>query len=187
MIKVIRNRIDDNSWFNYILKDNEKEVDIIYMDNGDLYFCSNGYGNSQEAEFVITKENMTIYSLFNELFNEFKNTKIFKSNDYHDLFKDNTITWISDESVSDDINSADALRIIKGNDYYKLKFTYYEDEYPFIRSIRIRNSRSRYFPFNSIMMNFFIKLQDYNPDYHQIHIEEYLSYKKLILNKTTFK
>ena len=66
------------------------------------------------------------------------------------------------------------MTISNEGEYYKLKFTYYEDLYPHLRSIRIRNARSRYKPFNALMMDFFNNLQKYDPDYHQIHIEEYL-------------
>ena len=51
-------------------------------------------------------------------------------------------------------------------------------------SIRFRNSGSRYNPFNIIFMKMFNKLQEYNPEYHQIHIEELEYQKKLTLKKS---
>ena len=66
------------------------------------------------------------------------------------------------------------MTISKEVDSYKISFTYYEDEYPHVRSIRIRNARSRYKPFNVLMMDFFNNLQNYDPNFHQIHIEECL-------------
>jgi hypothetical protein len=170
-----------------------------------MYFGTKSFKRSQKAEFYITKENIIIYNLFDDLFNNCKNAKVyfvdefdlqfcdteeqiqFKYDEYNEwnnhlkqsfvykkLVSDNTITWISDDSLSFDDKTGDGLKIIKEDNQYKLKFTYYEDEFPHVRSIRIRNSGSRYYPFNIIMMNFFNKLQEYNPKYHQIHIEEYL-------------
>lgn len=76
--------------------------------------------------------------------------------------------WISDDSISFDIKSSNHLKIVKENNRFKLKFTYFEDN-----DIRICNSGSRYTPFNIIMMRFFNKLQEYDPEYHQIDLEEY--------------
>ena len=45
--------------------------------------------------------------------------------------------------------------------------------------VRFRNSGSSYDPFNIPFMKFFNKLQEYDPEYHQIHIEEVILQKKL--------
>ena len=50
-------------------------------------------------------------------------------------------------------------------------------------SIRFRNSGSLYDPFNMIFMRMFNKLQNYDPEYHQIHFEEINYAKKLSLKK----
>lgn len=205
MVTIRRNKTGNNSWYDYYLYDGKNELRIIFGANGDLYFCSKRFDKNQEAKFYITKENMLIYNLFDELYNNFKTAEIFhidefqlqscnskeeikekyeqakqwnqelkQSSIYKKVFNNKTIPWISDDSVSFDIVSADALRITKEDNQYKLKFTYYENQFPHVRSIRIRNSGSRYDPFNIIMMKFFNKLQEYNPEYHQIHIEECL-------------
>ena len=49
--------------------------------------------------------------------------------------------------------------------------------------IRFRNSGSTYTPFNNVFMGMFNQLQEYDPNYHQIHIEEYLYQKKLVKKK----
>ena len=49
--------------------------------------------------------------------------------------------------------------------------------------IRFRNSGSTYDPFNIIFMRMFNKLQEYIPEYHQIHIEEMNYSKKRTLKK----
>ena len=48
--------------------------------------------------------------------------------------------------------------------------------------VRFRNSGSTYDPYNIIFMRMFQKLQEYIPEYHQIHLEE-LEYQKRLLRK----
>lgn len=191
----------EGEYYDYYFKDKDKEMGIVFRGNGDLYFGSKSFSKDQEAEFYITKENIIIFNLFEELFDNFKNAKIYvinnqesytstKETEYNTwnqclknsiihkkILDENTITWISDDSISFEYPTADALKIIKEENQFHLKFTYYENEFPHVRSIRIRNSGSRYLPFNIIMMNFFNKLQEYNPENHQMHIEEYLYLK----------
>lgn len=206
MLKVSREKMQksnyDYNYYNYYFISGNKRLSIFFCDDGDLYFFP--FDRSQETEFEITKENMTVYNLFSKLFESFEKCEVFKATEnnllqYHDeteknakliqnnelnqklkigytykkIYDGQKITWISDDSVSFDYQTADAMTIIKETYCYKLKFTYYESEFPYIRSIRIRNARSRYKPFNMLMMDFFNSLQEYNPDFHQIHIEEY--------------
>ena len=196
-----KNYNPEGEYYDYYFKDGNQELSIVFRGNGDLYFCSKAFTKEQEAEFYITKENMIIYNIFEELFDNFYNAKIYilsneeshnftKETEYNtwnkylknstlhkNIINKNTLTWISDNSISFNYETADSLRVIKEENSFHLKFTYYENEFPYLRSIRIRNSGSRYLPFNVIMMNFFNKLQEYNPDEHQMHIEEYLYLK----------
>lgn len=100
------------------------------------------------------------------------------------LFINNSIVWRSDESSFDDANilkiseiDEDALKVsfIKGHD----KDLY--DPY----NVRIRNSGSRYKPYNATFMNMYNELNelDLDEDNHQVHMEEYLYQKKLALTK----
>ena len=50
-------------------------------------------------------------------------------------------------------------------------------------SIRFRNSGSKYKPFNICFMRLFNNLQNYDPDYHQITIEEYNYKRKILINE----
>lgn len=208
--------------YDFYLTNENSILRIFFGGNGDLYFGSNMFKQSIEDEFLITKENIILYNLFDNLYKDFKEAKVYKIDDfelqfyktkeeiqskydeynewnnklkasymYQKLFyNENSITWISDDSISFDENKSNTLKIIKEENKYKLKFTYYEKGFSYVRSIRIRNSRSRYNPFNIVMMNFFNELQKYDPNYHQIHIEEYLynrSIKKLTKQKTISK
>ena len=215
MINIYRSKIYNSTWYNYYFNDGVNYLKIIFGGNGDLYFGTR-FEKNKEFEFLITKENFYIYNLFDELFINLKEAKVYevyeskfyntpkeeyiKINEWNQKIKnsymyqklfhsEDVLTWISDDSVSFNIENADTLRIIKENDRYKLKFTYYENEFPHVRTIRIRNSGSRYSPFNIIMMKFFNKLQEYDPNYHQIHIEEYLynrNVKKLKKTSNSF-
>ncbi len=212
---IVRTQCDNNAWYDYYLNNGSNQLKIVFLGNGDLYFCSRFGTRSKEAEFYITKENMILYNLFDELYNDIVDANVLHVDEfdlqfcndeeeikekyervnrwneelktdfaYENLVRGDMITWISDDSLSFDIDTADSLRIIKEDEQYKLKFTYYEDEFPHARSIRIRNSGSRYKPFNMVMMKFFNKLQEYDPEYHQIHIEEYLYNKNKVKELT---
>ena len=38
MLDIKRNKINGNSWYNYFFKENDNELKIFFMGNGDLYF-----------------------------------------------------------------------------------------------------------------------------------------------------
>lgn len=160
---------------------------------------------SKPLEFIITKDNMEVYSLFHKLYNDvinrefasdeekkldeemqdldiFEYTDDFKeymdknSNDvYKLLVNDGVISWHSDELCYD---AANIVNIEMVGDDIKLTFVeqIMNDGYSFPGeiSIRFRNSGSTYDPFNQIFMNHFNALNVIDPEYHQIHIEEYV-------------
>lgn len=114
------------------------------------------------------------------------NEKHKKYDRYKLLFEDGIICWHSDEHIFED---ADRVKIYRLNDEIILEFSrppVKENEYiyrmPGRTGVRFRNSGSTYDPYNIIFMRMFQKLQEYNPEYHQIHIEE-LEYQKRLLRK----
>ena len=105
---------------------------------------------------------------------------------YKLLFQDGIICWHSDEHIFED---ADRVKIYRLNDEIILEFSRppvkrEERIYrmPGTTGVRFRNSGSTYDPYNIIFMRMFQKLQDYVPEYHQMHIEE-LEYQKRLLRK----
>ena len=206
-----------NEIYNYEFLKEDNKLDILFCGNLDLYFII--YGKNIN-EFTITKENMTIYNLFDNLYNDIENINIYDEehipiyieteeeqneylkerkdeyrlhnrSNYNELFnKENkTITWYSDETAKEVSNY---LKIIKEDEDFKLEFYTrpYIEEYDrdfnskYSITIRFRNSGSRYKPFNACFMRLFNNLQKYDPDYHQITIEEYNQrVKKLKLDK----
>ncbi len=203
-MKVLRTKTEnDLGYYSYYLINDDKKLGIIFCDNGDLYFTPFEQGSEIEFDitkeniiiynlfadllksfketivFQVTEFNLTqcnsleeqkkLYTKIQEENQKLKNTEIYKK-----VFSNDKIIWISDDSISFDYKNANAMIISNEGEYFKLKFTYYERDLPYIRSIRIRTARSRYKPFNLLMMDFFNNLQNYNPDFHQIDIEEYL-------------
>ena len=105
---------------------------------------------------------------------------------YKLLFEDGVICWHSDEHIFED---ADRVKIYRLNDEIILEFSrppVKKEEHiyrmPGTTGVRFRNSGSTYDPYNVIFMRMFQRLQEYNPEYHQIHIEE-LEYQKRLLRK----
>ena len=83
------------------------------------------------------------------------------------------------------MDEASRFVLAPNDDYYIL--TFYKSKNYLFQSygVRIRNSGSRYNHFNVPFMRMYHRLceYDYESNYHQIHMEEYLYQKKLIKKK----
>ena len=174
------------------IKTNEGVFVILFAPNGDLYWQYKSeisvLEDKDKQELVITKENYFIYELFYKLYESIKNNKVFYDNkNYFEekqnkLFKNNAIEWYSDE-LPIDITSK--LTITKEEEVFKVIFEKSkktQDGIFITYSIRFRNGGSRYAPFNINFMEMYNELKEYDLNYHQIHIEEYL-YKQKLLKK----
>ena len=132
--------------------------------------------------------------MFDKAYNRFINSKYnnSKKNDFldyssaHDFYQlvddDNNINWISDDGP-DDIE--DRLVMSKEDDCYKLKFIRNDKSMDFGFknkhgiTVRIRNSGSRYNPFNCVFMRMYQELQNIDPNFRQMHFEDIKYIKKL--------
>ena len=87
------------------------------------------------------------------------------------------ISWYDDNYAYGEGN---VLKIYPIDDSYVFEFVSGQsiDDFGTI-SIRFRNSGSTYKPFNIVFMDFYQKILDYDSNYHQIHIEEYLYSQKV--------
>lgn len=197
-IKKYKNEMDS---YDFELIEGNKTLRISFGGTLDLYM-SLGDGRKFDdtknvsVSFDITKGDYEIYSLFDNLYNDVITGNIYGDNkrklsddDYllmeaYNLLVDNdkNINWISDNSEPE---IEDRLRISKkDDDTYTL--TFYRNDKPMdfgfksstCISVRFRNSGSKYVPFNCIFMRLYNHLQDVDPDYHQIHIEEYQYQKR---------
>ena len=195
--------------YNYELRDNDKSMILSFQGNLDFYMSAISFKDNRykKISFTITKENYAIYSLFDELFRDIEECNIFSvdetrlefmddedeikeyyeriermNNDlktysaYKRLFKRNLITWKSDDR---DYGEPDFIKIYRGEDAFYITFVRQSEELHMGTVVRFRNSGSSYDPFNIPFMKFFNKLQEYDPEYHQIHIEEVILQKKL--------
>lgn len=237
-MEVTKELVEREECYNFYIKEGNQVLKIIFGGNLDLYWILYNYSKldlSKEElkklyfqeikyNFTITKENYFIYSLFEELYNDIKESRIFipfqnKSNEenideesdfdfmnymteekanilnetykkraaYQLLFDNETIEWHSDDDTYD---RSDRVVIKKIDDTFLLEFirpavsqTNFIHRIPGSISIRFRNSGSTYDPYNIIFMRMFNKLQEYDPEYHQIHLEELPYQKRLTLIK----
>lgn len=178
----------------FVIKTDNGSFEILFAPNGDLYWRylseKNILNDKQKQELTITKENYVVYELFYKLYESIKNNKVFYDDeDYFEvnerenkLFKNNMIEWYSDE-LPIDITSK--LTIRKENETFKVIFQKSkksQDGISLTYTIRFRNSGSKYEPFNISFMHMYNELKEYDPNCHQMHIEEYL-YKQKILKK----
>jgi len=179
---------DEKGYYEYIIKTDEGKFKILFGGNLDLYWTCNEKEDDSDQIFYITKENYYLYSLFDNLYHNIKNNKIyydkencFKSEE-NKLFKDGKIDWYSDEFYEE---IASRLVIEKIDERFKITFIKSKKDLDGIfrtYAVRFRNSGSRYKPFNACFMYMYNKLKEYDSDYHQIHMEEYL-YKQKVLKK----
>lgn len=176
-----------------ILESPQKETFIITKENYYIYsLFEKLIEEIKEAKIFLQQEDdyFADYEDFSETSEERcnrKNNELKSYFRYKLLYNEGIICWHSDESTYED---ATRVKIYKLNDDIILDFSrppVKREEWIYHisgrMSIRFRNSGSTYDPFNVIFMRMFHKLQDYNPDYHQIHIEEIEYQKKLTRTK----
>lgn len=178
----------------FVIKTIEGSFEILFAPNGDLYWKylseKNVLEDKEEQELTITKENYLIYKLFYNLYESIKNNKIYYGEENYlevkerenKIFKNDIIEWYSDELP---IEITSKLTIKKEEETFKVIFEKSkksQDGIFITYSIRFRNSGSRYDPFNICFMRMYNELKEYDLNYHQIHIEEYL-YKQKTLKK----
>ena len=70
-------------------KELDKQFDVSFSGNGDLYWTICSENVNDDNNFIITKENYEVYRLFEELFDDIENIKI--SKDTKASFKKNFI------------------------------------------------------------------------------------------------
>lgn len=111
------------------------------------------------------------------------NEDLKKSERYRKLYDGENIRWHSDDDYYDD---ADRVMITELEDSILLEFYRPQNtiktlgfRMPGTITIRFRNSGSTYDPLNIVFMKMYRQLQEYNPDCHQIHIEE-IEYQKTL-------
>lgn len=112
------------------------------------------------------------------------NEELKTSERYRKLYDGENIRWHSDE---DYYEVADRVMITELEDsilleFYRPKTTFGTIGFrmPGTVTIRFRNSGSTYDPLNIVFMKMYRQLQEYNPDYHQVHFEEIEYQKRLI-------
>lgn len=203
------NKTEDKNGYNYKIITDDGCFNIMFGGNLDLYWSywpKESFKNWPISKtFTISKENYFLYQKLNELYESIKEQRPFfqpekdeedfffqdlkmidspkKANEaYEMLFQDGTIKWKSDDML---LENASAIEIQKQDDTYSITFIRGTDEADFpTYSVRFRNSGSRYEPYNCAFMNMYNGLKDYNQNYHQIHMEEYLYNKKISKIKT---
>lgn len=198
-MEISRYRNNDGT-YDYELKKDDKTLRILFGGNLDLYLSlSDGkmYDDRHNASitFDITKEDYEIFELIDNLYYDTITANIHGKRDedyeidyslihqYKSLVYDKKIHWISDEGPRDVEDSFELSKI--DEDTYRFTFLRTDKpldfgfKSPTSISVRIRNSGSNYAPFNCIFMRMYNNLQEVDPEYHQIHIEEYQYKKKM--------
>lgn len=187
MFEVKKSKIESGYYFSF--DNGSHELEIFFAGNLDLYWnIRNKYfvpvlDDTLTKTFIITKENYYIYSLFEKLYHDIKNYD-YKSEGYTEqyksLFHNNIIKWHSDEITYDD---ASFVTLKKEEESFVITFHKSKEVDLSYKTyaIRFSNNGSRYSPLNIIFMRMYQELIKYDPNYHQVHIEEYIYQKKFKL------
>lgn len=200
MLKI--NKIkNENEYDKFIITTKEGEFSIAYGGTLDLYWSYIPTESLKELPdsktFTITKENYELYQLMNELYERIKEKQPLKEKEeqlpefmlglnlntnrnernWEKLFHNDMIEWYSEDSIN---NKPCKLQIKQILDAYKI--TFYKgkiDTFP-TYTIRFSNNGSQYDPYNTVFMNMYNELREIDPNYHQIHMEEYLYHQKTL-------
>lgn len=79
---VIKKIPNDYNMFDIVFEDNSKRLNIFFCGNLDLYWSIYDLNNEKcVCEFLITKENYSIYELFLKLYNDVKLCNVRKEYD----------------------------------------------------------------------------------------------------------
>lgn len=189
-------KVETEKGYNFYIKVDEGILVITFAGNLDLYWdfkCDNLLDESDNKSFIIKKDNFFLYNLIDELYNSIKNYdfgNFFYKNDeeYKERFrkglidrdkrnnerllKNDMVDYHSDDGEYDVVSS---FQIKPLDEEYEITFNKGNamDLYPTF-AVRISNSGSRYEYFNILFMKMYNELIKYEPENHQIHIEEYI-------------
>lgn len=212
MVLTKKQNIYFNDMSDICICNNGRKLYLMYAGNLDLYWSISDENiaasdNINRINFIITKENYRVYEQFTYLFENIKNInifdkeienekdkknyRVFNKSHYNELYKNEIITWYSDETNP---VVANYLKIKKDIDCYNICFYTqpYIDGYDYDTqhynsiTVRFRNSGSRYDPFNILFMKMYKELQQIDDIYdegHQIHIEEIMYEKQKVLSR----
>lgn len=180
MVEIIKSK-NSYKYDVFEIKTNKGSFEISLHGDKDLYwrYVYNGSVFDSKHAYVleINKENYFLYQLFDDLYNSIVNNKNY---DNSKLVKNNIIDWHSDDLS---YKTSSCLLIEKQNEIFRLGFIKskksFENGIPMTFSVKIANKYSRYNPYNVPFMNFYNELKEYNLDYNQISMEEFLDDKKL--------
>lgn len=115
------------------------------------------------------------------------NSRLKNSSEYKSLVQNDSIVWYSDDNEK---SKADIVRISETEEGILLEFTRpnldpKKDDFHFPGTLTIRfsNSGSRYGELVNLFTRMYNNLYEYEPEYHQIHLEELAYQRKLTLEK----
>ena len=177
---------------------------ITFENNLDLYwgleYEENILKMPETTSLIITKENYVIYSLIDRLYQRIVSGNPYDeiSDEARDMFlkwtlseqndealvKDGSVCWHSDDYIYE--NASSVTITPEGDEYiitFKKSKLAYDAGLFMTYSVRIRNSGSRYAPFNAAFMEMYQELINYEPEYHQMHLEELMYKPKMRLLK----
>lgn len=161
--------------YDFTMTDGGKSLSLLLTKGGLLAWTLKGSLN--DNIFEITKENYQIYEQFEKLYFAIANRREYGANYYKEaysrVFKDGVVIW-----QNDDLKSSTLKMIIeKRNEKYVINFIVNQEAKRPKRRVLFKEVGSINRPFNIPFYKMFHELQEYDPSYHQCHLEEYFYQK----------
>lgn len=182
---------------NVSLCDGRKSLDMSESNNGELFWTYYNFDHQNDDQTIhITKENEDLYAMFDHLYQVISTGEIFKPTSldwnhcktceerkkllakmkewnhllmnepsYQDMYQEGVIRWHDDIHP---IPNPNKIAIEKIPDEYLIHFQLNDSQ-----TVRIYHPESKRRPFNDLFLHLYHELQNYDLQFHQMHIDEY--------------
>lgn len=179
---------------------NDQKFTISWAGVGDIFWHPEYKGSildHEQIDVIINNTDGYLYDLIFQLYDDIINYRFVTLDDEQvlrikdaeiknpeRLIKNDVIEWHSDDNPYDE---SSILKIVKQNDKFIISFTRSNPENDFKSlAVRIRMDGTRYDSFNFIFYKMYQQLleyAEYEKEYHQITIDEYMMTRKRQLPK----
>ncbi|MBQ3435786.1 MAG: hypothetical protein IJH13_02055 [Bacilli bacterium] len=170
-------RVKGESDYSYTIIDNNKSLNIFFDKYLNPYFtCKNLEKEDKYILFHITEEDYSIYTIFDNLYRNLTKEVVDekKKRKCKNKRHGKAIVFESDNDIFSSINEkeqqSNSLIIAKEETDIIMQFNYKNN---INNTIRVDNSKNQYNHFKEAFIEFYDDLQNYDPEYHQMHIKEY--------------
>lgn len=164
--------------YEYIIGCDDNILKISFDEKQNIYLTGKHKDkDSKHILFYITEEDYSIFEAFDHLYERL--TKIplkdeRKKRSSKNKIKGNTVVFESDQDIFNSTdtkkNKSNNIIMIKEENDILLQFNYNN---PINKTIFVNKTSNQHSHFEDAFTRFYDEIQNYDPNYHQMHIREY--------------